>query len=78
MRFNIQQALLLDIVLIIPSLFETITRIFPIELQAMGTNFVFYFWVLIVGYSWFSIAQGKTPNAVPVISQAAEMQIGPF
>ena len=77
-RFNIQQALLLDIVLIIPGLFETVTRLFPIELQAMGTNFVFYFWVLVVGYAWFNIAQGKTPNAVPIISQAAEMQIGPF
>ena len=45
---------------------------------AMGTNFVFYLWVGVVGYSWFSIAQGKTPTGVPVISEAANMQIGPY
>ena len=28
--------------------------------------------------AWFNIAQGKTPNGVPVLSEAAEMQIGPF
>mgnify|MGYP001196340994 CR=1 FL=1 len=77
-RFNIQQALLLDIVLIIPSFFGDIGRVFPAELQAMGTNFVFYLMVLVVGYSWFNVAQGKTPNAVPIISEAADMQIGPF
>ena len=77
-RFNIQQALLLDIVLIIPSFFGDIGRVFPAELQAMGTNFVFYLMVLVVGYSWFNVAQGKTPNAVPIISEAADMQNGPF
>ena len=44
----------------------------------MGTNFVFYLMVLVVGYSWFNVAQGKTTNAVPIISEAADMQIGPF
>jgi len=77
-RFNIQQALLLDIVLIIPSFFSGFTRSLPPDLAVMGSNFVFYFWVLVVGYSWFNIAQGKTPNEVPVISEAADMQIGPF
>ena len=77
-RFNIQQALLLDIALIFPSFLAPLGKMFPMDLQAMGTNFVFYFWVLVVGYSWVSIAQGKTPNGVPVISEAAEMQIGPF
>ena len=26
--------------------------------------------VLAIGYSWFSIAQGKTPDQVPVVSEA--------
>ena len=73
-RFNIQQAILLDIVLIIPSFFGDFGKIFPLELQAMGTNFVFYLWVLVVGYSWANIALGRTPNGVPILSEAAEMQ----
>lgn len=44
----------------------------------MSSNFVFYFWVLVVGYSWLNIAQGKTPNEVPLLSEAAEIQIGPL
>ena len=59
-----------------PGFFGPLTKVFPIELQAMGTNFVFYLWVLVVGYAWANIAVGKTPNAVPILSEAAEMQIG--
>ena len=77
-RFNIQQALLLDIALLIPSFFGSIGKIFPYELQAIGSNTVFYFMAGVVAYSWFSVAQGKVPNQVPVLSDAAEMQIGPF
>jgi hypothetical protein len=77
-RFNIQQALLLDIVLIIPSFFSAFTGIFPADLQAMGTNFWFYLWVLVVSYSWFNIAQGRTPDNVPILSEAASAQVGPF
>ena len=78
MRFNIQQALLLDIVLIIPGILGGFGRAFPQELQAMGSNLVFYLMVLVIGYSWVNIAQGKTPNGVPIISEAAEIQIGPM
>ena len=77
-RFNIQQALLLDIVLIIPSFFSGLARSVPPDLAVMSSNFVFYFWVLVVGYSWLNIAQGKTPNEVPLLSEAAEIQIGPL
>jgi len=77
-RFNIQQALLVDIALIIPGAFGGATRIFPVELQAFGSNFVFYAMCLIVGYSWVSIAQAQTPDRVPIISEAAAIQIGPF
>ena len=77
-RFNIQQALLLDIALLIPSFFGGIGKAFPYELQAIGSNTVFYFMVGVVVYSWFSVAQGKVPNQVPVLSEAAEIQIGPL
>ena len=36
----------------------------------MLSNTVFYSMVLAIGYSWFSIAQGKTPDQVPVVSEA--------
>lgn len=77
-RFNIQQAILLDIVLIIPGLLSPATNLFPRDLQIIGNNFVFYFWVLVVGYACYSNVKGETPDKVPIISDAASMQIGPF
>lgn len=77
-RFNIQQALILDITLLIPGFFGSSANMFPDFLQAMGSNFVFYLCVLVVGYSWASIATGSTPDRVPIISEAASQQIGPF
>ena len=75
-RFNIQQALLLDIALIIPGLFGAVPV--PGELAVVGSNFIFYTWVLVVGYSFFCNVRGKTPDQVPVLSEAANLQIGPF
>uniref|UniRef100_A0A7S0PYH6 Tic20 family protein Ycf60 n=1 Tax=Coccolithus braarudii TaxID=221442 RepID=A0A7S0PYH6_9EUKA len=77
-RFNIQQALLLDIALIIPGLFSPVTSLLPLELQIIGTNFVFYVCVFTVIYSAWSNAQGELPDQVPVLSEAAMMQIGPY
>lgn len=77
-RFNIQQALLLDIALIIPDLFTPVTKIFPYELQAMGTNFVFYAWLGVAAYSVVQNLQGRTPDQVPILSEAASQGIGPF
>lgn len=77
-RFNIQQALLLDIALIIPGLFGPVGNILPRELTILGCNTVFYFWVLVVAYSLFCNVRGKTPDQVPVLSDAAAMQIGPM
>ena len=48
------------------------------QVSVAGSNFVFYGMALVVGYSWVSIAQGKTPDQVPVISEAASQGIGPF
>ena len=73
-----QQAILLDIILLIPSLFSGVTRMFPRELEQLGDNFIFYAVAGILGYAVFQNAQGKPPDRVPVISEAAAMQIGPF
>ena len=77
-RFNIQQALLLDILLIIPGVLGGATRMFPAELQVVGSNFVFYVMALVVSYSWVQIAQGRNPDQVPILSEAAALQIGPM
>ena len=77
-RFNIQQALLLDIALLIPGFFGPIAKLVGPEMATLGSNTVFYAWVLVVAYSWFQIAQGKNPDQVPVLSEAATMQIGPM
>ena len=48
------------------------------QVSVAGSNFVFYGMALVVGYAIFSNAQGKPPDQVPVLSDAATMQIGPF
>ena len=77
-RFNVQQALLLDIVLIIPSLFADLgASPLPQPLATVGSNCIFYAWLLVVLYSWACNLQGRTPDQVPLLSDAASVQIGP-
>ena len=77
-----QQAVLLDIALIFPQLFQSIfgaTSIkVPEALVEPSSSFVFFFIVASIIYSCGSNALGKTPNQIPIISQAAEQSIGPF
>lgn len=80
-RFNMQQAVILDILLIFPSLFGRLGSIgygMPRMLVESGSNFVFYCLIASVGYAVFSNLTGKVPNKIPIISEATEMQIGPF
>jgi len=78
-----QQALLLDILLIFPSLLGRLAGIggsmmLPRILVESGSNFIFYVLVATVGYSLFSNLTGKIPNQIPIVSDATEAQIGPF
>lgn len=50
-RFNIQQALLLDIALIIPGFLSPIGKMVPYDVAVIGSNFVFYCAVLTILYS---------------------------
>jgi len=78
-RFNMQQALLLDVTLILPSLSSLMSwLVVPEYIKEPATNFFFYYLVTSVGYSLFSNLSGKKPNQIPLISEAAEMQVGPF
>ena len=78
LRFNLQQAILLDIAFIIPGFVGSAGKMFPLAMQQVGSNTVFYFMVLSIGYAWYSIAQGKTPDQIPIVSDAANQSIGPY
>jgi hypothetical protein len=83
-RFNMQQAVILDIFLIFPSLLSQLgglgggSLVLPRVIVESGNNFVFYCLVASVGYALISNLTGKIPNQIPVISEATENQIGPF
>ena len=77
-RFNIQQAIVLDIALVIPSLFQGATQMFPAMLQIQGSNFIFYCVFFTVAYSAWCNSRGVVPDQVPIISEAAASQVGPF
>jgi len=80
-RFNLQQAVILDIALFFPSLLGQVTGSLPITLPRFlvegGSNFVFLALIGAVGYSVVSNATGKVPNGIPFISEAVETQVGP-
>lgn len=72
-RFNMQQALLLDIALIFPSLLGQIPV--PLILANSGSNFVYLAMVGCIGYAVISNLSGKVPDEIPVISDAAGSSI---
>ena len=78
LRFNLQQAILLDIAFIIPGFVGSAGQSFPLILQETGCNTIFYMMILAIGYSWYSIAQGKAPDQIPIVSDAAQQSIGPM
>ena len=72
-RFNMQQALLLDIALIFPSLLGQIPV--PQLLANSGSNFVYLALVGCIGYAIISNLSGRVPDKIPVISDAAGSSI---
>lgn len=79
-RFNAQQAILIDIALIFPEILGSAMASQPIPryLVEPATNFVYYTYMAMIIYSVASNLSGKKPNQIPVISEAAEMAVGPF
>lgn len=77
-RFSMQQAILIDIVLIIPSVLGGVAEKLPRTIVEPSTNFVFYCYAIAVGYSILSNLNGRVPNQIPFISSTADDQIGPF
>jgi hypothetical protein len=79
-RFNAQQAVLIDVALIFPTLIgEAIEgEKVPRQLLEPSTNFVWIAYVSLVVYSVTSCLRGKKPDGIPFISGAAEFAVGPF
>jgi len=81
-RFNAQQAILIDVALIFPSLLGSAVAEadanLPRSILEPSSNFVWYFYVSLVIYCVTSNLRGKKPDQIPFISNIAEYAIGPF
>jgi hypothetical protein len=79
-RFNAQQAVLIDVALIVPSLIGAglegvgVPRIY----EEIGSNFVYYALMSSILYSVFMNLRGSKPNGIPYLSSAADYITGPF
>ena len=75
------QAVYLDVILIFPQLLRSVVgptnQFIPSGLAETGANTVFYAILFSCIYSCLQNAAGKTPNEIPVISEAVESQM-PF
>lgn len=76
-RFNMQQAIFLDIALFFPGLIAAIFTLFlsgveiPPGITEIGSDALFVTLLAAIGYSMVSSALGITPDKIPIISQAA-------
>lgn len=81
-RFNAQQAILIDVALIFPSIIgESIAEAdanLPRSITEPGSNFIWYCYVSLVIYCIISNLRGKIPDQIPFISAVANMAVGPF
>lgn len=79
-RYNAQQAVLIDIVLIFPTIiYEGLADVdVPRVWAEFGCNFVWYFYTSAIMYSVIMNLRGKKPDGLPILSDAAEFMTGPF
>lgn len=81
-RFNAQQAILIDVALIFPALLGDAVADadanLPRAIMEPSSNFVWYFYVSLVIYCVTSNLRGKKPDQIPYISGIADYVIGPF
>jgi len=82
-RFNAQQAVLIDVVLIVPTWMASVMERamagdIPRVYDEAGSNFVYYALMSAVLYSVVSNLNGKKPDQIPYLSGAAEFMVGPF
>ncbi|EWM20912.1 plant like protein [Nannochloropsis gaditana] len=79
-RFNFQQAIILDVALVIPSILTSILReqAAPVWVQEPVANTLFFILSASLAYVAVKLTLGQKPNEIPLISEAAEMTAGPF
>jgi hypothetical protein len=79
-RFNAQQAALIDLALIFPELIGSsfVGEPLPRALVASSMNFVWIGYMSLVVYSIYSNLRGKRPDQIPFISNGADLMVGPF
>eukprot|EP00871_Galdieria_phlegrea_P003712 jgi/Galph1/4341/GphlegSOOS_G3026.1 len=77
-RFNTMQAILIDLVLIIPQMFLHATSAsgaIPSSVVEGMCTLVFYSIMVITGYVILCLFRGSKPDQVPLISEASEAQL---
>ena len=80
-RFNAQQAALLDVALIFPEIVATSvdeTGGVPLYIVEGGANFVWYTYMSVVLYCVYTNLKGQRPNQVPYLSAVSDLMVGPF
>lgn len=79
-RFNAQQAALIDVALVFPELIASSFEEEPLprSIAEPCSNFVYYSYMSAVLYSILNNLRGKKPNQIPYISDWAELAVGPF
>lgn len=78
-RFNAQQAVLIDVALILPTIIQDglVDVDVPRVWAEFGCNFVWYFYMSAIVYSVSMNLRGRKP-LLPYLSDAAEVMTGPF
>lgn len=72
------QALILDIALILPQLFQGFNLGVPTSVVEIFTTAVFYASTLAIGYAVVCNVRGQIPDEIPAISESVYQQMGPF
>lgn len=79
-RFNTYQALILDIALILPQLFEGVNSggFIPASIVEVCSTAVFYAIAFAIIYAVVTNAKGQIPDEIPGVSASVYQQMGPF
>ena len=85
-RFNMQQAIFLDIALFFPSLIGAVFGVIatgagvqlPAAFTELGSDVLFGTLLLTIAYASISSLLGQTPNKIPIISKAVEDRMPTF
>lgn len=79
-RFNAQQAAMIDVTLVAPELISAAFEDDPLPRYVVEPcmNFVWYVYMGMILYSIYSNLKGKKPDQIPFVSNYAELMVGPF